>query len=427
MGLQMEKVFSHFALKTLMISIILLGPMADDPKAYVGNTGAIITNGNYVLTGTNQGVYRMNMSDGSIKHYTQSDGLASQTVNAIVADRSGALWFGTNNGISRFDGTTWNTYTTADGLASNSIIDGALDTDGSLWFLTALGASHFKEGKWSNYTAGDGLGMNPVALAVGTDGTKWFGYNNIVSSFDGEHWKTYTLFEATDDTPWIRKMACDAEGRVWVGFLGPFGGKVMMFDGVSWITCPENEVGGGNITALTIGPNDEKWFYSQHYLYRFDNHGWISFFAEGGDDVVPSGCTGITTDTYGRVWMVSRTGVVRFDGSSWVTFSFLNSTKVQDETNTMQPDILFQNNPNPFNPRTAVSFILQKSGRVNIAIFSSTGQKVRSLTSGYLQAGTHSVIWDGKDDRGESVSSGMYLSRFESGKGAYTNKMLLMR
>ena len=418
-----------YSILSVLLFVLSADSMAADPKQYVGNTGAIITNGNYVLTGTINGVYQMNMSDGSIKHYTQRDGLASQQVNAIVADRSGALWFGTDNGISRFDGNTWKTYTIADGLSSNGIIDGALDTDGSLWFLTAKGASHFKEGKWTNYPNEDSPRMDsPAAFAIGPDGTKWFGYNNtIVSSFDGVQWKTYTLFEYTDDAPWIRKMACDAEGKVWVGFLGVFGGKVMMFDGAFWITRSENGVGRNNITGLTIGPNDEKWFYSSHTLFRFDNHDWTSFLAEGGDDVIPSGCPGITTDMYGRVWLVSMTGVVRFDGSSWVSFSFINPTNVQEEAYTIHPDVLFQNNPNPFNPRTAISFTVRKAGLVNIAIFSLTGQKVRSLTSGYMQAGPHSVIWDGKDDRGVDVSSGVYLSRLESGKEVHTNKMLLMR
>jgi hypothetical protein len=91
------------------------------------------------------------------------------------------------------------------------------------------------------------------------------------------------------------------------------------------------------------------------------------------------------------------------------------------------PFILFQNSPNPANSTATLSFNLPTPGSTDLAVYSLTGQKVRTLISRHLSAGKHSVSWDGRDDAGRSVSSGVYLSRLESGGKAAVGKMLLMK
>jgi len=72
---------------------------------------------------------------------------------------------------------------------------------------------------------------------------------------------------------------------------------------------------------------------------------------------------------------------------------------------------LSQNRPNPFNPLTAIRFSLPKAGHATISVYSVNGQRVRRLTDGYLSAGAHEVIWNGCDDGGRSLGSGVYLYR----------------
>jgi len=72
------------------------------------------------------------------------------------------LWFGTADGVSRFDGQTWTTYTEEDGLADNSVYAIAVDADGTLWFGTADGVSRFDGQTWTTYTEEDGLASNWV-------------------------------------------------------------------------------------------------------------------------------------------------------------------------------------------------------------------------------------------------------------------------
>ena len=88
---------------------------------------------------------------------------------------------------------------------------------------------------------------------------------------------------------------------------------------------------------------------------------------------------------------------------------------------------LAQNYPNPFNPSTEISFTLNEAADVNLSIFNMLGQKVRTLTSGSKPAGVYSLEWDGRDEMGQSVSTGIYLYTLSNGSTSITKKMALMK
>ncbi|MBE0567790.1 MAG: Ig-like domain-containing protein, partial [Krumholzibacteria bacterium] len=85
------------------------------------------------------------------------------------------------------------------------------------------------------------------------------------------------------------------------------------------------------------------------------------------------------------------------------------------------------NYPNPFNPRTTVAFDLAREGTVRLRIYSVDGRLVRTLVSQSMPAGRHSVVWNGDDDHGRNVATGVYLLRMETPDRAQTRKMLLMQ
>lgn len=88
---------------------------------------------------------------------------------------------------------------------------------------------------------------------------------------------------------------------------------------------------------------------------------------------------------------------------------------------------LFQNYPNPFNPTTDIEFLLSQSGQAKIEIFNISGQKVRTLVDQHLEAGHKVINWDGRDDSGKDVSSGIYFYRIETSEFSQTRKMVLLR
>jgi streptogramin lyase len=85
------------------------------------------------------------------------------------------------------------------------------------------------------------------------------------------------------------------------------------------------------------------------------------------------------------------------------------------------------NYPNPFNPSTTIRFTTSNPGPVRLVVYNALGQQVRTLASGFRNAGTHAVFWDGRDDRGHDVASGVYVYRLRSGSSEVTNRMLLLK
>ncbi len=92
------------------------------------------------------------------------------------------------------------------------------------------------------------------------------------------------------------------------------------------------------------------------------------------------------------------------------------------------PFQLRQNHPNPFNPSTSISFqIFEPSPDCRLEIFNLRGQKVKTLASGYLEKGNHTLVWDGRDDQGRAVGSGIYHYRLSDGSQTQTKRMVLMK
>jgi hypothetical protein len=88
---------------------------------------------------------------------------------------------------------------------------------------------------------------------------------------------------------------------------------------------------------------------------------------------------------------------------------------------------LHPNYPNPFNPETTISFELDKDETVSLRIYNILGEEVIALKHGKLSAGSHRVKWDGKDQKGKQVASGIYFYSLKTGTARLTRKMLYVR
>ena len=88
---------------------------------------------------------------------------------------------------------------------------------------------------------------------------------------------------------------------------------------------------------------------------------------------------------------------------------------------------LMQNHPNPFNPSTTISFDLPTKTKVSLRVYDVAGRLIRTLTDGEWDAGRHSIAWDGHNESGSSVASGVYFYRLESKDFSGTKKMVLLK
>jgi hypothetical protein len=88
---------------------------------------------------------------------------------------------------------------------------------------------------------------------------------------------------------------------------------------------------------------------------------------------------------------------------------------------------LSQNVPNPFNPLTKIRFTVPQDGPVNLAVYDVAGRRIKTLVDGHCRADFYSVTWDGTNDNGSRVASGVYFYCLTAGKHSMSRKLVLLR
>ena len=85
------------------------------------------------------------------------------------------------------------------------------------------------------------------------------------------------------------------------------------------------------------------------------------------------------------------------------------------------------NYPNPFNPETTIRYSVKETSPVTIEVYNLKGQLVRTLVNEVKTAGNYSVVWNGRDNNNQPVSSGVYFYKMNAGKYSSTKKMIMMK
>lgn len=264
-------------------------------------------------------------------NYTTAEGLINNSVNCLVVDANDHLWFGTQEGISKFDGTTWTSIdlNSHPDLVHNTILAIEIDADGNLWVGTDFGVGKYDGTNWTTYTEADGLADNRIKyIRQDTEGNIWFGNNDGVSVFDGTDWMSYTM---ADGLPFggINFITFDAAGNKW---FGTGLGGVLMFDGTTFTEITEDEgLLSDKIRSIAIDENNYKWVGTSDGVsvlgddnqFAFD-HEFI-FTLPPPDSLNP--IEDIQIDSKGRIWvgvyvdyLVTEGGVSMYDGNTWVQY-----------------------------------------------------------------------------------------------------------
>jgi len=104
-----------------------------------------------------------------------------------------------------------------------------------------------------------------------------------------------------------------------------------------------------------------------------------------------------------------------------------STTDVKDEIQAVSDFKLIGNYPNPFNPNTTIVFSLPKSQNIHLTVYNNLGQVVKEITEEELPAGFNEIKWNGDDQLGRSVSSGIYFYQIKSADNFLTGKMVLTK
>jgi ligand-binding sensor domain-containing protein len=405
--------------------------------------------GGTVYVGTQHGLLRY---DGvSWKFFLTDDTLPALPVRAVKVAPDGSVWFG-GVGVVRFDGENWLKIPNARGVsrlifAQNGVMWGAGNGltmyDGSIWKdykaeigypqMTQAGftpwfavspngvlwSEHYRGGlsrfdgvTWTTLTEQDGLpATNVYPLTVGLDGTLWCFATDRIYSFDGATWKSWGGSDGPDVRDMYTRMMARPDGTVCCTTKT----GVSLFNGVRWETWASNaELGGTRIIDFTIGSNGSIWLGTGYGLYQYDESVWTHFTRYDG--LASNSVNGVDVDKNGVVWLATQEGVS----------CFIPGTSVAGEED--RPSVVVMANyPNPFNSSTVIEFTFPVSSRAELAVYNAGGQKVRTIVAGAMSAGRHSVVWDGRDERGRPVASGLYFARLVYGKNISVKRMVVMK
>jgi photosystem II stability/assembly factor-like uncharacterized protein len=202
---------------------------------------------------------------------------------------------------------------------------------------------------------------------------------------------------------------------------------------IGWVVGDSGLIGhtenGGESWSQQTNPSSnalyDVFFLDTEVGWAVGFNGIILHTTNGGDTWVVEGA-GLTTSFLRGVHFTSPTnGYVVGNDKTLLKYGELTSAGNDD----IPSDILLsQNYPNPFNPSTNISFSILEESNVELSIFNIRGQKVKQLISNQLSAGQHSIIWNGEDESGKSVGSGIYYYKLNiNGKTESIKKCLLLK
>ena len=384
------------------------------------------------------------------------------------------------------DLTTWTVFQPEDaalGLTGleDRVFYMAVDDQGTMWFCTHYGVSYRK----SDGTAGNvPFTVNEYTRTVQTD-SKGNVYISLraadrlnsriwVSQDHGATWVDWDLaaigigLSMSAARPEVYDLREDSRGRLWLCTW--YGVTYRDTDG-SWhsITSLENAY----TYAMTIDPDDHVWVpdYDTNDLYEILPDGSVITHDSTTWPLLQYTIEDIEADMNGNIWCASAGGglfSINKDGtfsqftvastSGLIPSDTLTHMEIKDNIiwastpsdgivrlanlispvvvnieddykNTIIPTTisLLQNYPNPFNPSTKIQFELPNSAEVQLSIFDVLGNLVKIVASGRYPAGIHTIRWDGKNENGQFVSSGIYIYQLTGKNINISQKMMLLR
>jgi photosystem II stability/assembly factor-like uncharacterized protein len=215
-----------------------------------------------------------------------------------------------------------------------------------------------------------------------------------------------------------------------------------LFD-IHFIDLNHGGVAGRNASYTYVAITEDNF---ETISYQYDNSNWNQYAQaicfQNNTTIWVTGTPGIinrSTDggaTF-EVFQVIDAGIhaIQFFGNTGYIFGNQNALFRYVDPVAIDNDVYIQTQdlniivyPNPFNPSTIISFsVTQTLSFVTLSVYNIKGQKIKNLVNEVLTQGSHTVLWDGKNNNGNEVSSGLYLCRLRIGDQVITRKLMMMK
>ena len=249
--------------------------------------------------------------------FTSQGGLVPYGVFSMFQDRDGQLWFGTVDGVTRYDGKDFTAFTTQDGLVGGNWVASIFqDGDGHLWFGMWGGVTRYDGTSFTSFTPQDGLaGTNVSTIYQDREGYLWFGTAGGVSRYDGRSFTTLTTQDGLVDN-YVLSMLHDEDGQLWFGTQK----GVSRYDGQSFTTfTTQDGLVSRDVWSIFQDGDRQLWFGTRKGLNRYDGTSFTPFTTQDG--LAGNFVISIFRDRDGQLWFGTDGGVSRYDGTSFTPFT----------------------------------------------------------------------------------------------------------
>lgn len=274
--------------------------------------------------------------------------------------------------------------------------DHTFQTSVSLWQVITYddfesGMGNYSDGgsDMSRYTGGTHAHQGAAAADIQDN-------SGTASSF--YHTASYNVsgYQTLEVDFWFKMVSMETNEDFWVQF----------YDGSAWRTVA---------TFARSGSIQNNTFYHQvvtisRSSYNFPTNAKLRFMCDASDN---------NDDVY-----IDEIEFRGLSGSALAKAGDIPSAALQTQPESFQ---LHQNYPNPFNPTTTIRFSLPEATSITLRIYNSAGQLVKTLASGNMEAGYHSLPWNAVDESGSKVASGFYFYKLQAGSFTQVRKMLLLK
>jgi len=301
------------------------------------SNGYVDKDGTLWFSSNGGGVYHY---DGkTFKNYTEKNGLNSNQVFSIVSDHKNNLWFGTQNGLTKYNRKQFEHISlpyqdTTSGwigkvypvLNPNAVHSLATDNDNNLWIGTAGGGAYrFDENEFKSYLTEigrkqeDSLYHNWIPfIRKDNNGNIWFASmtHGGVNRFDGKKFTQFLPKDGLSDTQ-VRTIFCDKSGKIWIGFNGNRNSGLTVYEGNTFKTYSlEDGLCNQRVRSIYEDKNGNLWLGTNlGNLCVFDGQKFSEF---NYNEQAFSDVSFILGDLEENIWFGGRNGIWKFDGKTLI-------------------------------------------------------------------------------------------------------------
>lgn len=289
--------------------------------------------------------------DGSsiVSYNSSNSGIPSDWVTGVTVDNNNTIWAACSfTGVGEFDGENWTKH--LDGSIGSGNQPMTYDRNNTIWLGSQTGLYRYAEQEWTQFAAENSeLPSNEISAVVcEKNGDLWVAtITKGIARFDGSNWTTYTAASSGLPSDTVRSLAIDSNGVLWVGTIA----GLASYNGTTWLVKnKENWVLPGNIVAgIAVAPDN-------------------------------------------GLWVATEAGLLHV------------SQVLTDVSEPTQPGKLsLELAPNPCLDKSTVRLSLASTALVDLALYTTTGEKITTITSRTLSAGDHTFPVEGTH-----LASGVY-------------------